>query len=207
MTNSVRRCCPACSRRWNQVCAHDCPVCNGDGVLTLGVPALLKYPAEAVSRGVEQALEMRATIDMGSRAPDIAAARTNQTLLVARMVRMGILASRTQPPPEEVPDLPAISPEDTMTVARLIAKTAAELPEDPSAAVRLAAPPLHYAVGSVPVDGARPGFSQGGYINNMSQAADPIEALVLVTREHQTNMHTGDRLAQAMVTRHSNARS
>lgn len=52
-----RRLCPACARRYAGLVAHDCPVCAGRGVLTLGAAALHHYDTPAVARAVDLFLE------------------------------------------------------------------------------------------------------------------------------------------------------
>ncbi len=154
---TVRRSCPACSRRWNMVAAPDCPICQGDGYLTLGTPGLRKYPAEALSRAVEIALELRATADVvGVHVPDLAAARRNQTIMVNRLVRAGILAGRNTPPEPAPPNTRMGAPvEEVTAIARAIAVAVSGVPFDPQAEARLAATPLPDAA-TIPVNGAIP---------------------------------------------------
>jgi hypothetical protein len=147
---------------------------------------------------VEVALELRATIDMRAKKVDLVAARHNQTVMVNRLVKAGLLASRGLPKPVEVAEVREVSPADTMNTARVLASTVADLPDDPAAVVRLAAPPISYDPATLPVDGSRPGFSLAGYICNVAQVADPIQVLDRPSHQHVVDQRTGDSLGHAM---------
>lgn len=56
----MRRICPACTHRKNQLVEADCIVCQGRGVLHLGAGALTLYTADVVAEAVLLALEAKA---------------------------------------------------------------------------------------------------------------------------------------------------
>lgn len=196
-SSSVRRTCPSCSRRWDQLVAPDCPHCDGNGYLILGRPAQLRYPAEVVSRTIEYALELRAQVDMRVRDVDLAAARRNQTVMVNRLAAAGFLAPRGSAP-EPVPvALRVGSPEDVSATVRALASEVADLEDQPGTFARLGAPPAD--VGAVPVDMVRPGFSRAGYVAYFARALDPRDALAPPAQNQRVAIErTSETIARSM---------
>ncbi|GAA4915857.1 hypothetical protein [Nesterenkonia rhizosphaerae] len=58
----MRRLCPVCARRRQELVDPECVICHGHGFLVLGQAALETYPAEVVAEAVHLALEARARI-------------------------------------------------------------------------------------------------------------------------------------------------
>lgn len=99
----ARMSCPACTRtRW-QLLRPDCPLCDGDGHLKLGTPALALYPPDVVAQAVLLVIEAHARhiVETTTLSAD-RKAELSRSLNTLR--RAGLLAGSVRPtrplPPE-----------------------------------------------------------------------------------------------------------
>ena len=190
----VSRTCPACARRVNGQIAGDCPICRGSGKLTLGRPALFKYPPDVVSRAVEVALELQANKDLSAHPVDLAKARDNLTAMVDRLTKVGLLHPGETDPPVVVGG--------PMRQAQQLAAQASGLDYQPGTELNLLAPAVKYEPGSVPVQGTLPGFSAAGFLCGLARVTDPIDQLRVLTPDspkREARDHLADVIGRAVV--------
>ncbi len=194
-STSARRTCPACSRRHNQHIADDCPVCLGDGFLVLGRPALLRYPADVVSKAVEYALESQARKDLTVPLPNLALARQHLTAMVHQLRKAGLLAVGDVAAPTPVhAQTGRLSGREQHTAAkRLVPGYVA------GSAALLDAPPVEFDPDDRPLaSGGLPGFSSAGFICHLSRVADPLDPLTTSTRQLVDTRRVGDRTGRVL---------
>jgi hypothetical protein len=178
----------------------DCPVCNGLGVLVLGNPALRRYPVEVVSRAVEYALEAQAQHDLTTRGVSLGQARKNLTAMVARLIQAGVLAGWSPQGAAAAP-MPAVSRAATRRHARELSEESSQLAYSEGTGALLAAPPVTYEEGAVPVDGSPAGFSRAGYLCSLAKVTNPLDVLtvrVVGTPNQSSIDRRGDVLGKAL---------
>lgn len=197
-----RRLCPACARRYAGLVAHDCPVCAGRGVLTLGAAALHHYDTPAVARAVDLFLEHAAQqathhLPLSDRRSALEAATDD--LRVA-----GVLSSTA-----DASGTPARAPGPTDTAsARVTELNAHRLTRDlgrpptPRVAAALTSRPDPALTDARPRDGRPPQASAQGHRAALATIADPIDPLgpdvaVLVSTRRNTD-HTATVIATAV---------
>jgi hypothetical protein len=173
-----RRTCPACARRYAQLVAPDCPVCQGLGVLNLGPAATAHHTPAAVSRAVELYLEdtsrrTREELPLGQH-------RDALELAVDDLRLAGVLASPHDPAgPAEHP--PAPRDRDAVRATELdayrVARTVLATPVSVAAVTALAAPPVDQLEQLRPRDGRPPSGSAAGSRSALATIADPIDPL------------------------------
>ncbi|MBM9467247.1 hypothetical protein [Nakamurella leprariae] len=159
--------------------AEDCPICQGQGRLELGRPALAQAARtggpEAVALAVDYALEVQARKDLAPQHPDWLRARTNLARVVAALRARGLLAPTPSPiDPSSV--LPAQHPRPPIEQVRATAKhlTPGYQRGDHE---RLYAPaPCQYGPDERPTEhGGIPGFSAAGFIAHLTRVCDPVD--------------------------------
>lgn len=87
------RLCPSCIRRWDMIPIDDCLLCQGAGLMVLGATVVETRGADVASLAVEMALEKAARFAMSAPHINFSLARFRLTETVARMRRVGLLAS------------------------------------------------------------------------------------------------------------------
>lgn len=203
MTAVPRRTCPACSRRYAGLVAHDCPICQGLGTLALGAAALAHYDTAAIARAIELYLEahaqaIRDQLPLGTRRQALEAAVDN-------LRAAGVLHStadtgtpaRTPAPPDAASAM--VTELEAYRVARDLGT-----PVTTRVTTALTAPPipLHQAR---PRNGAIPTASATGLRSATATIADPIDPLGPDTTELTLEVATNNHRARVIATAVPNA--
>lgn len=198
-----RRLCPACSRRYAQLVAPDCPVCQGLGVLNLGAAALAHYAAAPIARAVELYLEAhartaRTMLPLGQHRHTLEAA-------VDELRLAGVLASShdTGPPARDPVPTDAASARvaelDSYRVARALGT-----PVTTITLATLAAPPVDDLADVRPRDGRPPTGSLAGHRSALATIADPIDPLgddtATIHADRYADTHRANVIAAAVPT-------
>lgn len=201
MTDSARRTCPACARRYGGLVADDCRVCAGVGVLALGTAALARHPAEAVARSVELYLEHRAqtagTLPLAQRGDTLEAA-------VLELRSAGVL--------DHSHDTPAVtSPRrnraETEVDAYRLTRQLTGQPVPTAVPATLAAPTLQLA--DARPDRVHALASANGHRSATARAADPLplDGHLLELDSARRTLDTSARRLSGATTRLANRRT
>lgn len=179
----MRRTCPLCALREAAVISPTCPVCGGDGYLTMG-RAVTAYDAVTVSTAIHLALERAARNIDGDRTtnPGPALAR-----VLAQLTRVGVLADPKVPAPAAAP-----GPRKSAAPAALARKATGHTPDSTDEhMIRAAAYP--YKPGDRPGARGRPIFSAAGHPSSLARVGDPqpfdVETSDVVAARQRTSYH------------------
>lgn len=197
-----RRTCPACARRYAGLVAHDCPVCQGLGVLTLGAAALHHYGTAATARAVDLFLEHAAQeatrqLALASRREALEAAADDLRVagvLASPVDNRHVTPART-PAPQDA-QAARVTELDALRLTRELGRPAGV----PVLSALAAAPiPLEEAR---PRDGRPPQASAQGLPSRLATIADPIDPLGPDTGEldiaRRRSEHTAAVVARAV---------
>lgn len=194
-----RRTCPACARRYAQLVAPDCPVCQGLGVLNLGPAALAHHTPAAVSRAVELHLEgtsrrTQGELPLGQHRDALEAA-------VDELRLAGVLASpHDTAPTDTVPDVPETFAEvvDAELAGRRASRDVLGTPVTRPIVDALAADPVADVTDLRPRTGRPPTGSAGGHRSALATIADPIDPLGPDTAVIQTTRYADTHRARVI---------
>ncbi|WP_141658821.1 hypothetical protein [Carbonactinospora thermoautotrophica] len=174
----MRRCCPACVRRYAALVAPDCPVCKGVGVLGLGAAALHHYEPAVVARAVEFYLEAKAReaaeqLPLGAPRREALAAATDE-LRYAGVIADPLVSGDPARHRADAPEGTARRVTDA-EAARLAYLTGAT--PSPVDQANLDRPPILYGPDDRPLARSLPVVSAAGSPTFLARAADPADPL------------------------------
>lgn len=179
----MRRTCPLCALREAAVISPTCPVCAGDGYLTMG-RAVTAYDAATVSTAIHLALERTARNVDTSRSSDPAPALTR---VLAQLTRVGLLADPKAPAPAAAP-----GPRRSATPAALAHKATGHTP-DATDEHMIRAAPYPYRHSDRPGARGLPIFSASGHPSSLARVGDPqpfdVETTDVVAARQRTSYH------------------
>lgn len=168
----MRRLCPVCVRRRQNVVDPECMVCQGDGFLELAEPALSTFAPEVVAEAVLLGLEVKARIsDKGLTLSDDRLAGVRAALVMFQ--EAGIISNRR-----------GLSPRLSEAVrskrgaARPAVALAAEVVQEPLDGldeVLANAEPYTYGEGERPGQRGLPLLSAEGHPSHLARVADPAD--------------------------------
>lgn len=180
----MNRLCPACLTREARLVAADCPVCDGAGVVALGVQAVQEFGAAVTALAISAALEAvaRAVDAPGVPNGDQRAAVADTMNLLARSGISG---------PGPAPNASARTPGSLAAAAigRRVEPLDVRLPE---------APAYRYGAGEQPGKRGLPVLSADGHPSHLARVCDPADPLDMPTHEHAANVRKTEHQARAL---------
>lgn len=198
----MRRICPACNHRKNQLIDPDCSVCQGRGLLQLGAGAMTLYTADVVAEAIVLALEAKAReADQTLTLSDDREASVREA--VSMMVEAGVLASQDAPlhlapPPPPPPYKRTRKRDDAGRYAAefepsQVAAQCVQTELFPLDSALAAAPAFEYEEHERPNARGLPVLSANGHPSHLARVTDPMEpgadTRAEARRRHSDHLH------------------
>lgn len=180
----MKRLCPACLTREGRVVAMDCPLCNGEGTVTLGEECVATFGPVVTAHAVSAALESVArAVDTPGVPNGTQRAALAETM--ALLSRSGITG-------------PGRPPEATRAAADSLAAAAIGRPVQPLDVMLPEAPAYRYGPGERPGARGLPVLSADGHPSHLARICDPADALDTPTHQHAAEVRKREWKARAL---------